>query len=152
MSPTAVCTHVTQPLDVVLECPPRVALNGHGRQLGRQGRDGLGRQGAHLGARVDVVLGENARRRLRAEGVEGLERFLGGGERAGRGEGGCDAAHLDELLLVEVDTEDGHLGLQSAQIWRLNIDKGPVPSCQLQRDTLSQVFFSSMSGPVQCRD
>jgi hypothetical protein len=29
---------------------------------------------------VDVVLGEDARGCLRAEGVEGLERFLAGGE------------------------------------------------------------------------
>jgi hypothetical protein len=70
-----------------LNRPPRVALDGHCRQLGRQGRDRLGRQGAHLGARVDVVLGENSRRSLRAEGVEGLERFLGGGECAGTGGG-----------------------------------------------------------------
>ena len=59
--PTTVCTHITQPLDVVLHQLPRVAFDGHCRQFGRQGCEDLGRQRAHFRARVDVVLGEDTR-------------------------------------------------------------------------------------------
>ena len=84
--PALHCADVPQPLDVVLHQLPRVVLDRHGRQLGRQRRDGPLRQGADLHHGVQAVLGEDPRGFLGSEGVECLEGLL------------------DELLLVEVDS------------------------------------------------
>lgn len=76
MSPAPDRAHIPQPLNVVLHYAPRVVLYRHGRQLGRQGRDRLRRDGAESGARVDRVFGHDALGKLRAETVEALECFL----------------------------------------------------------------------------
>ena len=62
--------NVLQPLDVVLHQPLRVALDRHGGQLGRQGRDDARVECAQLRRRVDGVLGQDAARGLRAESPE----------------------------------------------------------------------------------
>lgn len=69
-------SHVTQPADVVLNNSTRVVLDCHGRQLGREGGDGLCGQGADTRLRMDGELGQNPRRQVRTDRVELLERFL----------------------------------------------------------------------------
>lgn len=72
----AVGAHVAQAADVVLHDAARVVLDRHVGQLRRQRRDRLGRHRPHARLRVQRVLGHDARRRLRAEPVEALQRFL----------------------------------------------------------------------------
>lgn len=72
VSPTPVGTDIPQPLDVILDYFPRIVLDRHRGQLGRQRRDRPLWQHAHLRPRVDAVLGEDSFRYLRADSVEGL--------------------------------------------------------------------------------
>ena len=83
MPPTTIRAHITQPLYILLQQPPRIVLYRHGRQLGSKTCYCFGWEGANLCARVDVKLGEDARRLLRPQGVKVLEGFLRWGELPG---------------------------------------------------------------------
>jgi hypothetical protein len=76
VTPTAVCSHVSQALDVVLDYAPGVVFYRHGGELGREGRDGLAGQRFESGEGMYAVLGEDPGGGLRPEGVEALESFL----------------------------------------------------------------------------
>lgn len=76
VSPPPITSHVLQPPDILLQNPPRVVFDLHLRQLGREGRDGLGGQRADLCEGEDGVSGHDLRGRGGAQGVEALEGFL----------------------------------------------------------------------------
>lgn len=76
VSPTTIRPNVLQSLDVVSHYPPCVVVNGHLRQLGCQGGNGSGVQGAALGELVDGELGHDPRGLTHAQPIEGPEGFL----------------------------------------------------------------------------
>ena len=73
---TTVRPNFLQPPDVVSHYPPCVVVDSHLRQLGRQGGDGSGVQGAAFGELVDGEFGHDPRGLGLSKPIEGLEGFL----------------------------------------------------------------------------
>jgi hypothetical protein len=92
MPPAPVRSHISQPLDIVLQLLLQVLLQRHLRQLPCQAVDLLVGQRADTRRVVDVEFRHEFRAGLRSEAVELFE-----GAR-------------DELAFEEVDAEDEHLG------------------------------------------
>lgn len=80
MSPSSMCTHIPQPLDILLQLPPQVVLNGHVRELRRQVEHLLVRQATNFRCRVDVEFGHYSLSVLLANAIERLESALKFGE------------------------------------------------------------------------
>lgn len=77
MSPSAVASHVLQPLDVILHLFPQLILDFHGGQLGCYCGDGSRRKSIQSSSGENVELGEDARGLKMSDAIEALERFLG---------------------------------------------------------------------------
>lgn len=93
--PATVGSHISQPLDVVLQGPPQIIFNLHGGQFGGQVGDLAVAEGANLCGRVDVMARHYADGDLGADAVEGLESLL---DQVRAGEVGA----VEELLAVSV--------------------------------------------------
>lgn len=83
MPPSPICSHVFQPLYVILHLSPQVILNLHGRELRGELQDRAVLKSADLGPRMDVESRHDALRHFGADAVEGFEGALAMVRRAG---------------------------------------------------------------------
>ena len=85
---SSVCSHISQTLDVVLQLPPQVVLDGQILKFSRKVVDCAMAQALEPGGVVDGETGHETLRDLRADTVEALE------------------SALDEARFGKVDTKD----------------------------------------------